>query len=398
MKVLLVGVDRQLEKHLRAVLTETDVFMTWGVDGADYTQQQLTEELVRAAGDLVVLGSSAPLGRSLRLAAALDEACPQVPVLLEAEPSAEVWEQSLRSGVRGVIAEGSDVEGMRPVVERAVEVATRRRVTMGDVLSAASKVITVTSAKGGAGKTTLATNLAVGLAAVNPGQVVLVDLDMQFGDVVTSLSLSPEADVTDAVTDGQVVDSRSLKAFLTPHDSGLFVLCAPDDPVMADAVKPSDVSQIMELLATMFAFVIVDTSAGVDEIALAAMDQSTELYLLTSTDVPAVNALRKEVQALHLIELDRIPWKLILNRADAKVGIELSDIEVTIGMPIEVKLPSTRTVPISLNQGRPIISDQPRSPYSRALMPLVEELAFPDDDSKATRRRLRDALAAGRQS
>lgn len=395
MKVLLVGVGKQLERDLREILAETDVFMVWSDED---TNEGLVAELVHAAGELIILGAAAPLERSLRLTVDLDLACPQVPVLLEAEPTSVVWEESLRSGVRGVIVKDSDIEAIRSVVERAVEVATRRRVAMGESPSSPARVITVSSAKGGAGKTTLATNLAVGLASLHPGKVVLVDLDMQFGDVVTALSLTPDADITDAVSDGKVADSRSLKAFLTPHDSGLFILCAPDDPVMADAVKPSDVSQILELLASMFRFVVIDTSAGVDEIALAAMDQSTDLYLLTSTDVPAVNALRKEVVALRMIELDRIPWRLILNRSDAKVGIDVADIELTIGLTVDFKLPSTRTVPISVNQGRPVITDQPRSPYTKAIIPLVELSAATHEDPKVSKRQLRDALSARRQS
>ncbi len=232
-----------------------------------------------------------------------------------------------------------------------------------------TKVIAVISPKGGSGKTAVSSNLAVALAQRFPGRVVAVDLDVQFGDLATALSLTPEYTLAQLARSTHI-DATTVKLFLTPYQKNLFVLAAANDPADADSIGHAHVSTVLPLLARAFDFVIVDTPAGLDERTLAAIEQATDLLLVSSLDVTSIRSLKKAIDALdHLgIKANR---QLVLNRADAKVGLDPSDAEAALGMKISCAIPSTREVPLSLNLGTPVVVSEPRSPVAKQMQQLA---------------------------
>jgi pilus assembly protein CpaE len=159
-----------------------------------------------------------------------------------------------------------------------------------DVPSHQTKVIVVVSPKGGSGKTAVSSNLAVALAHRHPGRVVAVDLDVQFGDLTTALSLTAEHTLAQLARSSQI-DATTVKLHLTPAADGLFVLAGASDPVDADSIGHEDVSQVLRLLAANYDYVIVDTSAGLDERTLAALETATDVLLVSSLDVSSIARL-----------------------------------------------------------------------------------------------------------
>lgn len=334
--------------------------------------------VVREIGALgvgvVAVGPDLDESTALALCARIDEAHPEVCVLLVATPDGDLFQRALRAGVRDIIDPGSSLAEIRDAIDRARGTANRRRANVAATAAAQSaptKVIAVVSAKGGAGKTAISTNLGVGLAMQRPGRVVVVDLDVQFGDVGHALRLLPEHTLTDIVAQGGDPDPAVVKASLTNHPSGLFVLSAPESPAEAEDVRPNQITRIIEILACEFEYVILDTPAGLDEITLTAMESATDLILVCGTDVASTRSMRKEVEAFEQIGLTTQRRHFALNRADARVGLEIRDIEGTVGLEVDVQIPSSRTVPLSMNQGSPILESQPRSPVARAYGELV---------------------------
>jgi pilus assembly protein CpaE len=239
-------------------------------------------------------------------------------------------------------------------------------------------VTTVVSPKGGAGKTCLSTNLAVGLAASSPRGVVIVDLDLQFGDVAYALGLRPRHTIYDAVSHGStVLDITTLKVFLTHHQSDLYALCAPDDPARGELIDSDLVEQVVTLLAADFDHVVVDTPAGLTEQTLTTLDVSTDIVLLADMDVPSVRHLSKVVRALDRLGMRRQTRHIVLNRADARVGLSMPNVAASAGLEIELELPVTKQIPVTLNEGTPIVLSNPRCGFSRQIGELVERLAGP---------------------
>jgi pilus assembly protein CpaE len=243
-----------------------------------------------------------------------------------------------------------------------------------------TKVIVVVSPKGGSGKTAISSNLATALAQRHPGRVVAVDLDVQFGDLALAVAIRPEHTLAQLARSSEV-DATTVKLHLTPAQHGLFVLAGASDPVDAEVISHAHVSMVLPLLAENFDYVVVDTPAGLDERTLAAVECATDLLLVSSLDVTSIRSLRKALDALdHLgVKAER---QLVLNRADAKVGLDPSDAEEAIGMKISCSIPSTREIPLSLNLGTPVVISEPKSPVAKQLQHL-SQLYSPVEADKA---------------
>ncbi|HSG78119.1 MAG TPA: AAA family ATPase [Acidimicrobiia bacterium] len=329
----------------------------------------------------VVLGPELPARLALALASEFDRARPDVSVIVSLPPDPAAVEAALAAGVRAVLKPGASKEDIRDAVLRAVRVVEARRSSPqpGRSRRHGARVITVCAPKGGAGKTMLSTNLAVGLAAAAPRQTVIVDLDLQFGDVAYSFSLKPRHSIYDAVTTPQPLDLTTLKVFLTRHQSELYALCAPDDPARGEMVAPEAVSEIVSLLMAEFQYVIIDTGAGLTEHTLSALDVSTDVVFVADMDIPSVRHLRKVLNALDRLGMSAPDRHFVMNRADSRVGLSMADAAAAAGITIDVEVPSSRHVPVALNTGMPILLGNPRSPVSRKIWDLVGRFADLDD-------------------
>ncbi len=307
---------------------------------------------------------------------AFDRDRPDISVVIVAKPTEQFLQSALRSGARDVVAPDSPPQALRDALDRAFEAAANRRMAFDadEVEIDTPRVVISLCPKGGAGKTTVSTNLALGLAHAAPGEVVIIDLDLQFGDVSSALGLNPEHSFADAIRDFEKLDAPALKAYLTPHPTGLFVLCAPATPTEADDLTPEHVERVVSLLAESFRYVVIDTPSGLDEITLAALELASDLVLLSATDVPSVRSTRKEIDALKVIGKPSQQWHFVLNRADARTGLTVGAIETAVGVKVDVAIPSSRSVPVSLNKGEPVLGSDPRSPVSLAITQLVSRL------------------------
>ena len=389
---LLVTPDTDFEDQVkRAFDGELDAERWWDGRLARLPAETAAREIASHQPEVAVIGPGVPAPVAVALAEALDHLFPEVCVVLVLQASREVWEQALRAGVREIITPGADDVEVAQALTRAGAAAARRYAGAATSVQAQQaraprgRVITVMSPKGGAGKTTVATNLATKLAALAPGRVAIVDLDLQFGDVASALGLGPQSTMADAARAEGKLDSTAIKVFLEPHPSGLYALAAPHFPAEADEVSASAAGHIVDIVAGEFSFVVVDTGAGLDEYTLAAIERSDDLVLVCVTDVPSVRGMRKALDAIDLLGMTRARRHLVLNRGDDKVGLTAGDVEATIGLPVEASVPTSRSIQISINQGEPIVQSDPRSAPSRAFAALAAR--FVDEPAPASSRR-----------
>ena len=395
MSILLAFTTPDFHEHVVAACAGTRVFDDPGTaptsiapprivvelfDGHDLDRSpsELARELSSSEPDVIVIGPNVLIDDSLMLIRELDRQFPEISVVLVEKPTADIWRAALHAGARDVLDPTDTAEAISAGIRRAASRTEERRGSLRhnrqplQQPDPKGRIVTIISPKGGSGKTVVATNLAVCLAKALPGDVVLVDLDLQFGDVASSLGLKPTYSMYTA-TQASGSEASLLKAFLTPHDSQLLVLCAPDEPTEADDVKEGDAIRIVHELSKLFRWVIVDTSAGLDDMTLAAAEASSDLLFVSSTDVPSVRGIRKEAVIMDQLGV-RANRHFVLNRSDAKVGLSPADIALTLGMSITAQIPSSRSVPTSVNVGVPIVEHDSRNPAARGLAGLATTL------------------------
>lgn len=349
-------------------------------------EPSLIEEASALDPDLVVVGPALAEADAVKVIGELDLAAPHVSSVLIANATADLWPQALHAGARDIIAPLAGASTIRESFERAIDAGQRLRGTARTVASSpsAGRVLAIVSPKGGSGKTTIAANLAATVAKHRPDDVVIADFDVQFGDVAHAFRLDPEYSLLNAATPG--VTPTVLKGFLTPHRSKVLALTAPDRPEDADDIDTDAATDAVRALSKLFGVVIVDTAAGLDERTLSVLDAATDVIFVTATDVPSVRATVKEVDILSRLGLlDKRRHNLVLNRADARVGLSASDIEETIGLKTSMSIPSTKAIPTALNLGEPAVLADERGPVARSFQRFAEEMDLVPPSAEPTR-------------
>jgi pilus assembly protein CpaE len=235
-----------------------------------------------------------------------------------------------------------------------------------------AKVISVFAPKGGCGKTTLSTNLAVALAAASHARVCLIDLDLAFGDVAIMLQLVPDRNIGDAVAIVDRLDETAVRSMLTPYRPGVDTLLAPATPAEGEKITRRVVTEVLRIASTMFDYIVIDTAPAFNEQVLAALDASHQYVLVTAPDIPTLKNLRVALDTFDLLAYPDDRRLVVLNRADAKVGLTNADIARVLRSPIAANIPSSRDVPVSINRGVPIVVDSPSHPVAKALRDFVQ--------------------------
>ncbi|HVN11128.1 MAG TPA: AAA family ATPase [Kineosporiaceae bacterium] len=342
------------------------------VTSIDALRRHLEDDV---AEDTVILGPTVDQDAAFRIAEQMRIWRPPLGVILVRQRvDAGLLAEAIRSGVRDVIDQ-RNISGLHKAVRRSqrltAEILEQSRAPVVPDRPR-GRVITVFSAKGGCGKTTLATNMAASLADRGGRNVCLVDLDLAFGDVAIALQLFPAHTIADAVPLGDNVDFRALQALLTPHSPGLTTLVAPVEPGTGEGIPASLVSRTLEVLRDHFDYVIVDTPPAFDDHVLTAFDLSDVVALLATLDIPALKNLKLTLETMDLLNYPRDRWRIVLNRADSKVGLAIGEVEKSLKATISAQIPSSRDVPAAINRGVPIVLDDPRHPVSLAIKSFAE--------------------------
>ncbi|RYU09621.1 AAA family ATPase [Nocardioides iriomotensis] len=333
----------------------------------------------------IVLGPGVDLEAAASLADMLRVTRPSTSVILiRRRVDTSVLAEALRSGMREVVEE-RDLTGLGAAVGRAKQVWTAlngpgQTESNGPV----GQLITVFSPKGGVGKTTLAVNLGIALADKGSKSVCVVDLDLGFGDIAITLQLIPARTMADAVHFESGLDFSVLEPLLTPHGSGISALVAPVQPDAKDSIPAVLVGRILSMLKANFDFVVVDTAPTFDEFVLSAFDETDELLLVTTLDVPTLKNVKIAVETLDLLNFPKSRRHLVLNRADDKVGLSAEEVESTLAMKIEVAIPTSSQVANATNSGEPITSALPKHPVSQAVTRLAQSFEQKAEETPAS--------------
>lgn len=336
---------------------------------------------------LVVVGPDVEVSTALEFSERMRLEHPAVGVvLLRRRVDVPLLAHALRAGVREVVSP-DDLAAVTEACRRSLALSTRLDAGHTGDAGRTAPVTVVFSAKGGCGKTTVATNVAVALARSDRERVCLLDLDLAFGDVAITLQLMPSRTVVDAVAMVGHIDEQGVSSIVTPYAPGLDTICAPVEPGDAERVPAAVVTELITVLRTMYDHVIIDTPPAFTEHVLAAFDLADRYVLLATLDIPALKNLRLTLDMLDLLGYPRESCHVVLNRSDAQVGLTVADVENSLRTPISALVPSSRAVPASVNRGVPIVTDDPGHPVSASLRAFADRLRPADVAPVATPQR-----------
>jgi pilus assembly protein CpaE len=298
-------------------------------------------------------------------------------VLVVEELSTQLLQQAIRAGIGDVITIPQDPQQLIDAIQGAADHLNLAAVPTAPAgagiggTGEKGQVITVFSTKGGAGKSFVATNLAVMLARRSEAPVCIVDADLQFGDVAVMLKLVPQHTIADAVSSIQRMDAPLMKSLLVRHEmSGLYALPAPTEPAFADQIRAEDVIKIIDMVRTFCSYVVVDTPSYFTEVVIRLLEDCDDIVLVAGMDVPNIKNVKLGLNTLRLLNLPTSKVKLVLNRANSKVKIDVSEVERALGLKADTLVPSDISVPQSINKGVPVVIDNPKSGVARSMESL----------------------------
>jgi pilus assembly protein CpaE len=339
-----------------------DIRVTGVVEGLDAAARSLED----TPCDILVVACSGYSDRVLFLIENAVRQDPKRPVLVISEGSPNGF-------VRRVFEVGADDILMLPQTSEQIRFAIQKVIARrlgGQTPETASRLVVVLGPKGGTGKTLVATNLAVALQEAGQ-RTVIVDLDLQFGDVALCMGLNPEKTIYDLAMAEGAIDADKVESFLVSHESGVQTLLAPRRPDHASVVTVELVREIYAVLRQQFDVIVVDTPPGFTPEVIASIDISSDLVMVGMLDSLSLKNTRLGLETLELMGYRQDDIRVVLNRARTRVGISTDDVAAVLGRSPEVLVPSDREIPRTVNEGVPIIVALPRSEPAEALRSLA---------------------------
>jgi pilus assembly protein CpaE len=281
--------------------------------------------------------------------------------------------EALKAGAHEIVI----LPAERSVVASAVQKAVARVATAAQAaaeIDTRSPLVVVLGPKGGVGKTTVATNLATTL--VQRGKRTLViDLDLQFGDVGLVLGVEPDHTIHDLVAAQGRLDGDRLRGFVGRSTDGVDVLLAPVRPDQAEAVTPERVAELLDVARHEYDLVVVDTPPAFTSTTITAIDNAQHAVMVGTLDLPGLKNMKVGLETLDLMGFPPERIVTVLNRSDSKVGLLAHDVKKVLGATPQLEIPSDRRVPRSLNAARALVITEPKAPPAKALRALGDRIA-----------------------
>lgn len=386
-KVLIVDDIPETRDHLSKLLGLEDGIDVAGGAGSGEEAIQMAMEI---RPDVVVMDINMPGMDGVAAAEIISQRLPASPIIMmSVHGEAEQLKRSLTAGAREFLVKPFSADEFSTTIRRVYEKELIRRqqveaampaVRTGPQLSAEDlgehQIIAVFSPKGGAGRTTIATNLALALHRETGGRVCLVDANLQFGDVGVLLNLNPKnRSMLDAVESGEP-DGEITNSVVIDHSTGIRVLLAPPSPEGADLVTPQYLRKMVDHLSEIHDFVVVDLPSALNDHSLAIMDAADQILVLTALEITTIKNVRLFLEVADQLEYDRSKIRLVVNRSDSAQGIRIADVEASIRRSIDGMIVSDgRLAVLAVNRGVPFVVSHPDGALSRDITKLARTLA-----------------------
>ncbi len=295
-----------------------------------------------------------------------------VVVLVSDHITVDLVSNAARFGVKGVIPMEMNAEDFEKELLNIFDLERQRRLDTNESRNIRSKVLSFFGGKGGTGKTTLAVNAATQIAKLGK-RTMLIDLDLQFGDVTMALDLNPRNTIVELVQDRAGITIENINSFSETHNTGLSVLGAPKNPEYAEYIKPEDVERIIDTLRPYFEYIVLDLPPVLNDPTITAIENSEEVYMVYNMDILSLKNAKACVDVLkQLNQGDKL--KLVINK-NTKSLINTKDFEKTVEMPVYALIgEDSKLANTCINKGIPIMLASPQSEVARDIKEFVRKI------------------------
>lgn len=384
LRAAVISADREFGQDLTTVLEETGhpvrIALAITASYTDIDDSHL-DQLREAKPEVTFLDLEAEPHVGLKFAQfAVDSGFSGALIALGATDSPDLILQAMQAGVTEYVGKPLEVGSLSGALERVLRKsgrqATRRVSTPG-------RMLLVFSAKGGTGSTTVAANLATEIHKLTRKRTLLVDLDLELGESALVMGVEPRFSVVDLVRNFHRVDSRLLASYIERHETGVEILSAPYQPADYEAVSSDRVRQVLKFLKQHYDYVVVDSPKTFTPATMGAFEETDEVYLVTTADIPSLRNLTRCVQLIRSFGRKKQEgWiRLLVNRFDNNQVVTTAEIEKTLGFEVFWTLRNDyRAVMNSINTGRPAVSD-PKSAFAKDIRALASKLTDTRIDS-----------------
>jgi pilus assembly protein CpaE len=365
LSIIVLGSDLNTFKEVRTALTsDTRVQLLAGGDDAE----QLYGEIVRLKPAAAIITIGANPEPAIKLIKNLSSEVPKTAIISAARnASSDVLLQSLRAGAREFLPLPIRAEELKTVLDRISEFANAQVETP----KKKGRMIAVFSSKGGCGTSFLATNIAGCLGA----RTALVDLNLQAGDLPLFLGVDPKYSFADMAEKRDRLDDALIKSFITPYSSTLSLVAAPREADSADEIEPEHVFDVLQKLRESYDYVVLDPQHTFDSITLAALDQSDEVILVLTLDIPAIRSTQRALEIFDRLGYPRKKVRIVVNRWSKMIDLDLRQVEKFLGEPVIGFVPSDyQTAVTSINLGRPLVHSDPNSKIALEIRRIARTL------------------------
>jgi pilus assembly protein CpaE len=354
-------------KDIRKALTaESRVQLLAGGNDAD----QLYEEIVRLKPTAAIIALGPNADNAVRFIERLSGECPNTALISAAQDaSPDLILRSLRAGAREFLRLPIIADELRTVLDRISDFTIKQV----EAPKKKGRMVAVFSSKGGCGTSFVATNLA---AATN-SRTVLVDLNLQAGDLPLFLGLEAKYSIADMVEKRQRLDQELINSLATQHSQNLWLLAAPREADSADEIEPQHVFEVLQKLREHYDYIVLDPQHTFDSITLAALDQSDEIILVLTLDIPAIRSTQRALEIFDRLGYPRKKVRIVVNRWSKQIDLDLRQVEKFLGEPCVGFIPSDyQTAVNSINLGTPLIQAEPTSKIALEVRRIAEQISL----------------------
>ena len=386
-KVLVVDDIAETRDHLGKLLSfEREI----DVAGMAASGEEAVRMAMELRPDIILMDINMPGLDGIAASELITQRVPSSPIIMmSVHGETEDLKRAMLAGAREFLVKPFSSDELSTSIRRVHEKELARQAQLQTVLASSAggegaaqssvedhQLIAVFSPKGGAGRTTIAANLAIALMKETESRVCLVDANLQFGDIGVLLNLNPKnRSMLDAVEGGEP-DPDIIESVVINHSTGVRVLLAPPAPEGADLVTPPFLRKMLDHLKATHDYVVVDLPSGLNDHSLGVMDAADQIVVVAALEITTIKNVRLFLEVADQLEYDRSKIRLVINRADTAQGIRVGDVEASIRRPIDGTVVSDgRLAVLAVNRGVPFVVSNPEGALSRDLLKLARTLA-----------------------